>query len=68
VSELLEEEVAKIVGQYALTINKLMAPLRLYGQGHYVDMASQEIVSLAWQMHWKLEGIDIPYEVADLHW
>ena len=67
-SELEPEEIAKCVGQFALALNGIMKPLRLYGQGHYVDMASQEIVSLAWQLHWKLEGIDMPYEVTNLRW
>ena len=67
-SELEIEDIAKCVGQFALTLNGILHPLRLYGQGHYVEMAHQEIISLAWQMHWKLEGIDMPYEVSDLHY
>jgi len=67
-SELEVEEIAKYVGQFSLALNGIMKPLRLYGQAHYVDMASQEIVKLAWQLHWKLDGIDLPYEVGDLHW
>ncbi len=67
-SELDENEIAKIVGQFALVLNRLLRPLRLYGQGTYVDSVSEELVKLAWQMHWRLEGIDTPYEVTDLHW
>lgn len=67
-TELHEDEIAKVVGQFALALNGIMKPLRLYGQGIYVDQASDEIVKLAWQMHWKLTGVDIPYEVKELHW
>ena len=63
-----EEHVSKVLGQFSMTLNGIMSPLRLYGQEIYVDMVAEEIVSLAWQMHWRLEGIDMPYEVRDLHW
>lgn len=63
-----EEHYQKVLGQFRLTMNGLMAPLRLYGQAQYVDSVTKEIEKLAWQLHWKLEGIDIPYEVTDLHW
>ena len=59
------------VGQFRLTLNtQIMSPLRLYGMGHYVDTAIEEIVSLAIQLHQRLEGIDQPYHVNTdkLHW
>lgn len=67
-SELDEEDIAKIVGQFVLALNRLMKPLRRFGQNDYVDMASAEITHLAWQMHWRLEGVDTPYEVEEVHW
>ena len=63
-----EEHISKAIGQFQLALNGIMNPLRLYGQGSYVDSASMEIVKLAWQLHWRLEGVDIPYEVSSLHW
>ena len=63
-----EEQISKVLGQFVLALNGAMFPLRRYGQEEYVDMVSTEILKLAWQMHWKLEGIDIPYEVSELHW
>ena len=68
----IEEELDwdKCVGQFRLALNGIMNPLRLYGQGHYVDTAGEEIVSLAIQLHWKLSGLDVPYHVNSelLHW
>ncbi len=63
-----EEEIKKILGQFRLNLNQLLKPLRLYGQGVYVDGVTLEIESLAWQLHWKLCGVDIPYETNDIHW
>ena len=71
-SEIDQEEEAfdKAVGQYRLALNSILNPLRLYGQGHYVDTAKEELVSLAIQLHLKLSGVDIPYQVNHdkLHW
>ena len=53
----------KAIGQFRLALNPIMKPLRLYGQGHYVDSASEEIVSLAIHLHHKLSGIDEPYHI-----
>lgn len=60
----------KGVGQFRLALGVVLNPLRLYGQGHYVDTASDEIVSLAIQLHHRLSGLDEPYHVNDdkLHW
>jgi len=69
VTELNEEETSKTIGQFILQgLNPLMEPLRKYGQGDYVNSVIPEIVKLAWQLHWKLEGLDIPYEIDDIHW
>lgn len=56
-------EFDKVIGQFRLNLNGIMKPLRLYGQAHYVDSASEEIVSLAIQLHLKLSGLDIPYQI-----
>lgn len=63
-----EDEISKDIGQYQLSLNKLLNPLRKYGQGAYVDMVTIEIIRLSWQLHWRLEGVDEPYEIEDLHW
>ena len=67
-TELDEEDTAKALGQFLLTLNGLLRPLRLYGQGDYVDEVTREIEKLAWQLHWRLEGIDEPYEIEVPHW
>jgi len=61
---------SKAIGQFRLALNGIMNPLRMYGQGFYVDSASEEIVSLALQLHNRLEGVDEPYFVnyEKLHW
>ena len=66
----IEEEghISKTLGQFRLALNGLLSPLQLYGQTHYVTMVSEEITKLAWQLHWKLEGIDVPYEIENIHW
>lgn len=66
--DLNDAEFDKIVGQYRLQLNGLLYPLRLYGQGHYVDGVLVELEKLAIQMHLKLSGLDIPYEINELHW
>ena len=65
-----ELEWDKIIGQFRLTLNSIMEPLRMYGQKDYVDSASEEIVSLAIQLHLKFSGVEMPYQVNNdkLHW
>ena len=61
-----EEEEAyfdKCVGQFRLAVGTITAPLRLYGQGLWVDKVNEEVVSLAIQLHYKLSGLDIPYHI-----
>jgi hypothetical protein len=62
------DEYNKIIGQYQLNLNSLLQPLRMYGQGVYVDGVTEQLVNLSFQMYLKLSGIDIPYEVEDIHW
>ncbi len=66
--DLKDEEFDKIMGQYRLKLNQLLSPLRLYGQDNYVDLATQELESLGVQLHMKLSGVDMPYEVNNIHW
>ena len=65
-----EEAWEKCVGQLKLNLNVILAPLRMYGQGHYVDSAREEIVSLAIQLHHKLLGLEEPFHINGdkLHW
>ena len=56
-----DDDFNKAIGQFKLNLNIILKPLRLYGQGHYVDTATEEIVSLALQLHNRLEGIDEPF-------
>ena len=58
-----DEAFDKAVGQFRLAMNSIMHPLRQYGQGYYVDTASEELVSLSLQLHNKLCGIDEPYHI-----
>ena len=63
-----DEDYDKAIGQYRLKLNGMLRPLRIYGQGVYVDSLMEELVSLGIQLHSRLSGVDIPYEVQDLHW
>ncbi len=63
-----DEEFDKIIGQYRLQLNGLLKPLRMYGQGLYVDGVIGELESLGVQLHLRLSGVDIPYTTNSLHW
>lgn len=63
-----ELEFDKAIGQLRFSLNQVLKPLRLYGQGEYVTNATEEIISLAIQLYLKLSGIDEPYHINDLHW
>ena len=65
-----ELEFDKAVGQLRFALNGVMEPLRYYGQSIYVDNATDEIISLAIQLHWKLSGLDVPYHINKdkIHW
>lgn len=60
-----DENWDKAVGQFRLTLNTIMKPLRLYGQNHYVDTVTEEIISLALQLHHRLLGVDEPYHINE---
>ncbi len=63
-----DDNYSKVIGQYRLAVGKLLKPLRVYGQGFYADSVLEEFVQLGITLHMKLNGIDIPYEVKDIHW
>ncbi len=59
----------RIMTQYRFQLNRLLTPLRMYGQGDYVDQVTAELVELGIQLHYKLYGIEeLPYIVRDIHW
>lgn len=56
----------KIIFQFQGQISNILNPLRKYGQEDYVLMAIPEIVSLAYQLGYKLHyGLDMPFELSD---
>lgn len=55
----------KVLGQFKLTLGGILQPLTKYGQEDYVLMVIPEIVSLAYQLHLKLSGIDEPFIIND---
>lgn len=58
-----------ITGHLRMSLNDLMTPLRMYGQSRYVDQAVEEAISLAYQYHLKLSGLDAqPYYFNRHHW
>ena len=63
-----EEDWNKAVGQYRLLMGKLLRPLRAYGQDFYVTGVSEEIVQAAIQLHYKLSGVDMPFNIEEIHW
>ena len=63
-----EEDWAKAVGQYRMRVGVMLSPLRKYGQSVYVDGVSEELVQLAIQLHFKLSGVDMPFNIEDIHW
>lgn len=66
--DLSQEEVDennKALFQFQSSLINIMKPLRKYGQEDYVLMVVPEIVSLAYQLHIKLHGADIPFTLSD---
>ena len=63
-----EADYNKIMGQYRLRIGALLSPLRKYGQGIYVDMVLKELEKSGTQLHFKLSGVDMPFDIEDIHW
>jgi len=62
-----EGEWDKAVGQLRLALNSVLSPLRLYGQDYYVTSATEEIISLAIQLHLRLSGIDEPFGEGEVY-
>ena len=68
-ADLDDKEFDKIIGQYRLALNDLMRPLQMHGMNIYVDGVKDALVSLGVQLHLRLSGLDIPYEVEhNAHW
>ena len=56
----------KIIFQFQGQISNVLKPLRKYGQEDYVLMVIPEIVSLAYQLGYKLHyGLDMPFELSE---
>jgi hypothetical protein len=53
----------KALGQYRFKIRELLEPLNRYGQQVYCQAVEEEFVTLAVQLHYKLIGEDIPYDI-----
>ena len=54
---------AKIIGQFRLEIGSVMSAFDCYGLGTYIPEAMAAIEALALQMHRRLNGEDMPYQV-----
>jgi len=66
VDELLsDEEEEKAWGQFNLQLNGVFTPFKMYGQDIYVAGAKEEIMALAYQLHWRLSGLDIPIQLSE---
>ncbi len=63
-----EADWAKTVGQYRLRVGSALSPLRKYGQSEYVTGVTEELVQLAIQLHYKLSGVDMPFNIEEIHW
>ena len=55
-----QDHTSKCLFQFQGAIIDLLKPLKRYGQTEYVDMVIPEIVHLAWQLRYQLEGVDEP--------
>lgn len=58
-----EAETSKILGQLQFEVRKLLKPLRMYGQETYCVQVEQAFMELFWVAHWKMLGVDVPYEI-----
>ena len=66
--ELSQEEIEennKAIFQFQGALVGIMKPLKKYGQEDYVLMAISEIISLAYQLHVKLHGADVPFALSE---
>ncbi len=60
------DENNKTIFQFQGQVSSILMPLRKYGQEDYVLMVIPEIVSLAYQLGYKLHyGVDVPFELSD---
>ena len=63
-----EEDWKKTVWQFRVRADNLLRPLRKYGQSAYVDGVLEEYIQLSIQLHYKLSGVDMPFDIKDIHW
>ena len=63
-----EEDWDKIVGQAMLRVGVMLSPLRKYGQGVYVDGVMVELRHILTQTLYKGMGVDMPFNIEDIHW
>ena len=57
---LTEEQYQKAVSQLRMNVAGALHPLRMYGQGEFVDEAVDIIVSLSEDFGLRVRGVDIP--------
>jgi len=59
-----KEEIQKAMGQFRLQMNGVMSPFTCYGLNVYVPRAVEETLSLAMQLHRRLNGEDTPIQMS----
>lgn len=62
---LTEEEISKALSQFRFKVREVLKPLNKYGQFNYVVQVEEEMLNLAWQLHYRLNGLDIPYTISN---
>ena len=60
-----DEYEAKVLGQCMLRVGVILRHLRKYGQDEEVDRAIKRLKPLIEQTHYKLSGIDEPFNIKD---
>ena len=59
----MSESEAKIMGQFRLTLGGILSAFDAYGMGVAIPEAMRAIEELSLQMHRRMSGEDIPYQV-----
>ena len=55
------EKEVKALGQFRLSLNPILEPFNLYGQGIYIPEMANQITKQALILHKRLNGEDIPF-------
>ena len=58
-----EEQYAKAIGQFRMSVGYLLATFDLYGMGIYISGVQDEIVKLAEDYGLRVRGVDKPISV-----